>query len=626
MGTDLLLSGNDLHEFAHFAAQITPAPLNMLNQGLGFILCQHGDLAYAGIYAIRQHEINDSKLAAKWCGRLAAPLGEGFEACASTAGHHYRQCAASQAADIASGVATGSEWHELKRATLGASPHHILVGSTTALLNLTLMAVMKLCILSSEIMPYAKTGGLADVTGALIRQLIGLKHEVRAFMPLYGTVRRAYAQLRPVPSVQQVAVTLGSAAYEFSLQADSIDGNNSQYFVDCPALFDRPNFYTLDPDEHRRFLLFTRAVLESCRLMGFSPQVFHCNDWHTAFLPLYLRTVYATSSLFKRSRSVLTIHNIGYQGVMPGAAASDIGLGAGESLLDEADLKLGFVNALKHGIRFADRVTTVSPTYAREICEEPLGMGLQTELRTRADGVLGILNGVDYRDWDPQVDPYLSAHFSPAELSGKRLNKQRLIAAMSLALPESRPLLGMVTRLAEQKGIDLLFSALPAVLEQHDCGLVVLGSGDSRYMTFFEALSRRFAHRVAFRSGYDESLAHLIEAGSDMFLMPSRYEPCGLNQMYSLRYGTIPIVRNTGGLADSVQHYDPRTGLGTGCVFNDYDASAVRWAINTAIDWFKESKGWRQLMQNAMAQDFSWDRQIGQYQALYERLSHSSST
>jgi starch synthase len=392
------------------------------------------------------------------------------------------------------------------------------------------------------------------------------------------------------------------------------------YFIDCPALYDRPQLYTFDPDEHRRFLLFTRAVLEGCRRLAWAPDIFHCNDWHTAFLPLYLKTLYSTDPMLGRARSVLTIHNIGYQGVMPSTAAADLGLDASESWLDPDDLAHGVINPLKVGIKYADLVTTVSPTYAREICEGPLGMGMQPALRARNDRVVGILNGVDYQDWDPRHDPYLKAHFAAPDLRGKQTNKELLIAASQLGMTVSQPLIGMVTRLAEQKGIDLLFDALPALLQEREFGIVVLGSGDPQYAAFFEGLTQRFRGRAAFRSGYDESLAHLIEAGSDMFLMPSRYEPCGLNQMYSLRYGTIPIVRNTGGLADSVRHFDPAGGTGTGCVFNDYDAAAVRWAVGTALDWYGDPARWRQLMQNAMAEDFSWTRQIVQYDALYRGL------
>jgi starch synthase len=483
------------------------------------------------------------------------------------------------------------------------------------------MSALKLCVLSSEMLPYAKTGGLADVAGALVPNLRLLGHHVYAFMPLYSAVRAAHPELQPVLGVQHIPIAIGRTEYRFSLQTASFPGTDiAIYFIDCPTLYHRAGFYTTDPDEHRRFLVFTRATLECCRRLGIVPDIFHCNDWHTAFLPMYIKTLYSSDPMLAAARSVLTIHNIGYQGIMPSAAAGDLGLDDVDAHLDADDLARGIINPLKTGIKFADRVTTVSPTYAREICDGPLGMGMQATLRARSDRVVGILNGVDYRDWDPRHDPYLTAHFGSQDLRGKQTNKELLMAAVNLDPAVSRPLVGMVTRLAEQKGIDLLFDSLPSLLQERDFGLLVLGSGDPPYVAFFEGLAQRFPGRVAFRNGYDESLAHLIEAGSDMFLMPSRYEPCGLNQMYSLRYGTIPVVRKTGGLADSVEHFDPDSGIGTGCVFNDYDAPAVRWAIGTALDWYDVPKSWQQLMQNAMAKDFSWTRQIVEYDSLYREL------
>ena len=475
------------------------------------------------------------------------------------------------------------------------------------------MPPLKLCILSSEFVPYAKTGGLADVAGALVRHLPTLGHEVRAFMPLYPVVRRDHSELQPVAGLQQIPLTIGMQ-YEYSLQRATFPGTDAlMYFVDCPALFDRSSLYTNDPDEHRRFLLFTRAALDSCRRLKFAPDIFHCNDWHTAFAPWFLKTLYPSDDS-SRSKSLMTIHNIGYQGIMASSAAPDLGLGT--SGLDQDDLSHGIINALKTGIKFADRVGTVSPTYAREICDSPLGMGLQSALRSRADGVVGILNGVDYREWDPRHDPYLEAHFGPENIRGK-LNEQggaeREAQAEHL---KSAPLIGMVTRLAEQKGIDLLFDTLPALLQTREFGLVVLGSGEAKYQAFFAELARRFAGRAAYVSGFNEPLAHLIEAGSDIFLMPSRYEPCGLNQMYSLRYGTIPIVRKTGGLADSVEHFDPNTGSGTGCVFNDYDAPAVRWAIETGIGLVCQPRQLAAVDAQRHAQGFFLARQIGEYDSL----------
>lgn len=487
------------------------------------------------------------------------------------------------------------------------------------------MAPLKLCVLSSEIMPFAKTGGLADAVGGMVRELAQRDHDVRAFMPLYASVRRACGDLRTVAGLQEVGVIIGTRVYSFSVRTTTIPGTPiTMYFIDCPELYDRPSVYTSDPDEHRRFLLFTRAAAESCLRLGFAPDLFHCNDWHCAFLPLYLKTIYSAVPLLARSRSVLTIHNIGYQGVIPRALIEDLSLPSAEALLDAADLAQGVVNALRTGIRYADAVTTVSPTYAREICEVPVGMGMEPALRARDDAVIGILNGVDYRDWDPRHDPHLAAHYSAEDLHGKFANKQQLLAAAGLSIAPHSPLVGMVTRLAAQKGIDILIEALPRVLERRDFGLVVLGSGDERYEAFFESLARRFPGRVAFRAGYDESMAHMIEAGSDIFLMPSHYEPCGLNQMYSLRYGTVPIVRQTGGLADSVRHYDPVTGWGTGCVFRDYDGSAVEWALNTTLDWFLDQHSWRRLMQNAMLEDFSWSRQILMYEKVFRDVASAA--
>jgi starch synthase len=480
------------------------------------------------------------------------------------------------------------------------------------------MPPLKLCILSSEFMPFAKTGGLADAASALVQELARLGHDVRAFMPLYASTLKTHPELQPVLGLQHVEITIGSRPYAFSIRTASFPGSRTaMYFIDCPELYDRPALYTQDPDEHRRFLLFTRAAIESCLRLGFAPDVFQCNDWHTAFLPLYLKTVYSSAPLLVHARSVLTIHNIGYQGIIPGALVGDLGLGGAEAWLDAQDLAAGVINSLKTGIKFADAVTTVSPTYAREICRAPAGMGLESALNARSLPVTGILNGVDYREWDPRHDPYLTRHFSAEELSGKRGNKEQLLAATHLDVEPHKPLVGMVTRLAVQKGIDLLIDGLPRVLEQRDFGFVVLGSGEARYVQFFDSLVRRFPGRVAFRSGLDEPLAHLIEAGSDMFLMPSQYEPCGLNQMYSLRYGTVPIVRRTGGLADSVEHYDPATRRGTGCVFEDYDVPAVVWALNTTLDWFQDSDSWRQLMQNGMHRDFSWSRQVIQYEKVF---------
>ncbi len=481
-----------------------------------------------------------------------------------------------------------------------------------------------ICLLASEVEPLSKTGGLADVAGALTRYLHGAGHDVRLFSPAYDFIDRAACSAEPVAGLTQIPLTLGPDTYVFSVLRASLGQGASAYLIDCPALYARGTIYTSDPDEHVRFLLLTRAALTACQRLGFAPQILHCNDWHTAFTPLYLRTVYADEPVFARARTVLTIHNIGYQGIFSAAHVADLGLAsAARRLLYQPEFAAGRINALRHGILYADTITTVSPTHAREICSDEYGMGLQDSLRERAaqGAVSGILNGVDYQEWDPRRDRYLPLHYDAGKLAVKARLKRQLLARRRLESPPSVPLAGMVSRLAVQKGIELMFDALPKVLDARPLSFVVLGSGETRYEQFFSALEQRFAGRVSYERGYDDELAHWIEAGSDMFLMPSRYEPCGLNQMYSLRYGTVPIVRRTGGLADSVEHYDPASGHGTGVVFSDFDARALERALNTALDLYAQPAQWAHMVRNGMRRDFSWQHQGAQYVELYARLT-----
>jgi starch synthase len=477
------------------------------------------------------------------------------------------------------------------------------------------------CLLASEATPYAKTGGLADVAGALAKYLHAAGHDVRLFIPLHRAVDRAAHGITPLPAHQDLPLEFGGHRFRYGLQRAVLPRSGAPvYFVDCPALFDRPALYSNAPDEHLRYLALTRAVLESCQRTGWSPSILHCNDWHTAFGPLLLRTAYAWDRLFAGTRSVLTIHNIGYQGTFDAAHAGDVGL-ADPGPLHQEELRAGRVNPLRHGILYADAITTVSPTYAREILTPAYGMGLEDSLRARSGALTGILNGVDYDDWDPRHDRWLPRHYDAGRLEVKAGLKAEFLDRLRLRHGPATALLGIVSRLAEQKGFELLVDTLPPVLERRDACLVALGGGEPRYEAFFTTLQRRFPERVVFHRGYDEPLAHWIEAAADIFLMPSRYEPCGLNQMYSLRYGTIPVVRRTGGLADSVRHYDEATGEGTGVVFNDFDAPAMAWALGRALDLFGQPAHWSRLVRNAMAEDFSWERQGAEYARLYERLS-----
>jgi starch synthase len=482
---------------------------------------------------------------------------------------------------------------------------------------------LSICLIASEVEPLSKTGGLADVAGALTRYLHDAGHDVRLFTPGYDFIDRAACAAEPVAGLTHMPLTVGARTYRWSLLRATLPQGAFAYLIDCPPLYARGALYTSDPDEHVRFLVLTRAALTACQLLGFAPQIVHCNDWHTAFAPLYLRTLYAAEPLLARSRTVLTIHNIGYQGIFSAAEVADLALPPTERrLLYQPDLAAGRINALHHGILYADTVTTVSPTHAREICTDEYGMGLQDSLRLRAaqGAVSGILNGVDYDEWDPRHDRYLPAHYDPDSLEVKAQLKRQLLARRKLDAAPTVPLAGIVSRLAVQKGIDLMFEAVPRVLSARPWSFAVLGSGDPQYERFFADLERRFAGRVSYQRGYDDELAHWIEAASDLFLMPSRYEPCGLNQMYSLRYGTVPVVRRTGGLADSVEQYDVASGRGTGVLFNEFNPPALEWALNTALDLYALPTHWSRLVRNGMQCDFSWQRQGAQYVDLYRRL------
>jgi len=482
---------------------------------------------------------------------------------------------------------------------------------------------LRICFIASEIAPLAKTGGLADVAGALAKYLTAAGHDLRVFMPLYRQIERRGLDVWPVEFLRNIPLQLGAHALRFDVYTARLPASQAMvYLIDAPAMYERGSIYSGAADEHLRFLLLTHAALLCCQRMAFAPEILHCNDWHTGLGPLLLKSTYGWDRLFQGTRSLMSIHNIAYQGLFPAALRADAGLGAADTMLDGSELATGQVNPLREGIRHADHVSTVSPTYAREIQTPAFGYGLDGLLASRAHALTGILNGVDYQEWDPRQDRFLPLHYNASQLGVKAELKQDFLQRAGLATQaRSRaPLLGMVSRLASQKGFDLLLTALPELLRRHDFSCAVLGSGDARYETFLRDLAHLHPTRLSFRAGYSEEHAHWIEAASDMFLMPSLYEPCGLNQMYSLRYGTVPIVRRTGGLADSVQHFDPASRTGTGVVFNDYDVGGVTWGVETALRWYSHQSLWRRLVQNGMAQDFSWQTQVGEYVALYERM------
>jgi len=480
---------------------------------------------------------------------------------------------------------------------------------------------LRICAIASECAPFAKTGGLADVAAALTKYLHAQGHDVRLFMPLYAAIERGRFALTPLGGLSHLGIGIGPHRYQYSVYSATLPGTPAPVFlIDCPPLYARAAIYSTAPDEHLRFLALTRIALECCQHLGWSPQLLHCHDWHAALGPLLLRTLYSWDRLFAQTRTVLTIHNIGYQGEFGAAAVGDLALGENGYLLHQDDLRAGRINPLKHGCMYADAITTVSPTYAAEIRTPEYGMGLEQVLRDRGASLVGILNGVDYDEWDPRVDRHIGAHYDAATLEVKAALKQQFLARMGLKAGPNTALAGMVSRLAAQKGIDLVLAALPGLLARRDLTLVALGAGDAPYEAAMRELAATFPGRVAFQQGYDEALAHWIEAASDLFLMPSHYEPCGLNQMYSLRYGTVPVVRRTGGLADSVERYDPARGTGTGVLFDPYTAEALTGAIEAALDLHAQPAHWQRMVRNGMARDFSWTRQGAQYVALFERM------
>ena len=360
--------------------------------------------------------------------------------------------------------------------------------------------------------------------------------------------------------------------------------------------------------------------------MGFAPDIVHCHDWHTAFAPLLLKTTYAWDQLFAKTRTVFTIHNLGYQGAFSASHTADLGLGDGVSQLYQGDLHAGRINALLHGLLHADSLTTVSPTYAQEICTPEHGFGLDSFLRNRGDSLVGILNGVDYAEWDPRNDPYVTERFTPEDLRGKAATKATLLHRLRLTPTTTAPLLGVVSWIrvaAKDNQRAALFECnyVPAELEEAIKTFLAFNPDKETLEHFFGHLQERFPQKVVFHRGHSEELAHWIEAASDGFIMPSRYEPCGLNQLYSLRYGTLPIVRRTGGLADSVQHYAAATGQGTGVVFDHADGQGLRWALEQFLWLYGEQDHFRRAQQNAMAKDFSWERQAGHYEQLFSQLA-----
>ena len=474
---------------------------------------------------------------------------------------------------------------------------------------------LSILMVASEAHPYAKTGGLAEVAAALPAALGRLGHRVTLILPRYRGIDVAGGRS------ESTSIQLGSRVQRVAFRTTEEHAGVTAVFVDVPELFDRDGgLYNVNgvdyPDNAWRFAVFCRAALEYARLQGERPSVIHAHDWQTGLVPVYQKMYFSPDPVVGGVPVIFTIHNLAFQGTFPASTLPSIGLGW--EMLDMQALEFwNQINYLKGGINFSERLTTVSPTYAREILTPEFGFGLDGALRRRADVLTGILNGIDVERWNPEADPFIGVSYGAEDLSGKAIAKQVLLETAGLpndATTRTKPIIGMVSRLTDQKGFDLIAAAV-AELMSLDAIWVMLGSGERQYEDLWRALAARYPKRVSATIGFDERLAHRIEAGSDLFLMPSRYEPCGLNQMYSLRYGTLPIVRATGGLQDTVK--DVSEPGGNGFKFKEYSATALVGAVRRALDFYGKPSEWKKIQQMGMKQDFSWDASAREYVKVY---------
>jgi starch synthase len=512
---------------------------------------------------------------------------------------------------------------------------------------------LKILMVTPEAVPLAKTGGLADVAGVLPRELSRLGHDVRLILPGYGSIDRGahgfteWRRLSVWTYRGPVTVTIERGLLPLGIGEGSPEGELPVYTVRHDPYFAREGLYQTSagdyPDNLERFACFCRATMELLRLLAsdgsaarpgaprsggrgngsegaWVPDLLHAHDWQSALCPIYLRTLYADLPDLSGVRTLFTIHNLGYQGVFPQAEYSKTGLSP-ELFTPEGLEYFESVNLMKGALLYADFLNTVSPTYSREIQSNEFGFGLQGVIAQRRDRLRGIVNGIDVETWNPTTDPYLPRRYSATDLSGKRDCKAALQRELKLPVEEV-PVLGIVTRLAEQKGIDLLAEILPELVEL-DLQVAILGTGDREYEARFRSLQSRHPARIGLHVGFDEGLAHRIEGGADMFLMPSRYEPCGLSQQYSLRYGTVPIVSSTGGLADTVVSYSPRTvreGRANGFAFGTASAPGLLLAVLLALRVYENRAQWESLMRAGMQIDVSWSRSAKAYAELYHEV------
>jgi starch synthase len=482
---------------------------------------------------------------------------------------------------------------------------------------------MHIVFAASECAPWAKTGGLADVVSALPKTLVQFGHRVSVFLPYYRQVAKAV----PDAPIVLHSVTIPFPSYNRFVRI--LDGGVADgvqtYFVDCPEFFDRESLYATPsgdyPDNAERFGLLSRAIIEATKVLGV-PDVFHVHDWQTAMLAVLLRSTYFFDPVLRHVPAVLTIHNAGYQGWFPPQTIETLLLPWDMFTLDKLE-HFDTLDFLKGGIVYADAITTVSRKYAEEIQTAEFGNGLEDTLRKRSGDLFGILNGVDYDEWDPANDPNIAAHYTAEKLEGKKECRRDVLHAFGFEdVNEETAVIGVVSRFATQKGFDFIVEIMDRLVEE-DMVMVILGSGEEYYERLLVEMANRYPSKVRVKVIFDNVMAHKVEAGSDIFLMPSRYEPGGLNQIYSLRYGTVPVVRSTGGLEDTID--EQPFGGGNGFKFWGYDSAALLDALRRALNSFRNKEEWTKIMQRGMAQNFSWDAPAKEYVRVYERAIRNRS-
>ncbi len=476
---------------------------------------------------------------------------------------------------------------------------------------------MKILYVAAEAVPFAKTGGLADVAGSLPKALKADGVDVRVIMPKFGKIPEAYRNA--MEHVYDGELPVAWRKKYVGLDKYELDGV-TYYFVDNEEYFNREGFYGYD-DDAERFSFFSRAVLDLLPAMDFWPDVIHTNDWHAGLVNVFLKLEHMGDARYERIKTVYTIHNLKYQGVFPKDVMPDV-LGLDWKYFNNGDLEFyDAVNFMKGGIIYADAITTVSKTYAKEIQYPYFGEHLDGLLRSREQDLSGIVNGIDYSVYNPRTDKYIFETYDEESLDRKLDNKTELQKSLGLPVRRNVPLIAIVSRLVEPKGMDLVVRMMDEILQHEDIQLVVLGTGEKRYEDWFKGLARRYPKKVSVNIYFSNELAQRIYAGADIFLMPSNYEPCGIGQLIALRYGTIPVVRQTGGLKDTVQQYNKYTQEGNGFVFENYNAHEMMYALKRALSFYGNYEIWHKIQLNAVQADYSWKRSAKEYEALYERLT-----